>query len=267
MAKNKSFIKLEGTLDGLTFYQKDGESFVKTKGGVSRDRILNDPNYKRTRENMQEFSGCAKAGKALREAFATVVKLMGDSYISSRLTGVMKKINKNGTGLRGERTIDIVSNKEQLIGFEFNPKDPFSSKFYAPYDAPVLGASRNDVTVTIPDFDAGSFINPPEGATHCKIVLASGLVSNFEYETALDSYEPDNEEENGKGGTDYSDPIVLQGAVGSDTVLTVAITLGSGGMTPSVSNVIALGIIFYQEINGDLYELASGNGMQVIMVG
>ncbi|HAT64297.1 MAG TPA: hypothetical protein DCS66_06805, partial [Flavobacteriaceae bacterium] len=65
MAKNKSFIKLEGTLDGLTFYQKDGESFVKTKGGISRDRILNDQNFKRTRENMQEFSGCAKTGKAV----------------------------------------------------------------------------------------------------------------------------------------------------------------------------------------------------------
>ncbi len=267
MAKNKSFIKLEGTLDGLTFYQKDGESFVKTKGGISRDRILNDQNFKRTRENMQEFSGCAKTGKAVREAFASVVRLMGDSYISSRLTGVMKKINKNGTGLRGERTIDIASNKEQLIGFEFNPKDVFSSKFYAPYDAPVLGANRNDVTVTIPDFDTDFFINAPEGATHCKLVLASGLVSNYAYEAALDSYEPDNEEENGKGGTAYSAPILLKGDVGGDTVLNVNIPLGSGGITPSVSNLIALGIVFYQEINGDLYELASGNGMQIIMVG
>jgi len=267
MAKNNSFIKLEGTLDGLTFYEKDGENFVKTKSAISKNRIYNDPAFVRTRENNQEFSGCAKASKAVREAFASVVKLMGDTYIAARLTGVMKKINKNGTGLRGERTIDIATNKEQLVGFEFNPKDPFSSKFYAPYDAPVLGVNRNDVTVTIPDFDAGSFINPPEGATHCKIVLASGLVSNFEYEAALNTYEPDNEEENGKGGTDYSDPILLTGLVGSDTILTVDIPLGSGGITPSVSNVIALGIIFYQEINGDLYELASGNGMQVIMVG
>lgn len=266
MAKNKSFIKLEGTLDGLTFYQKDGESFVKTKGGVSRDRILNDQNYKRTRENMQEFSGCAKAGKAVREAFATVVKLMGDSYISSRLTGVMKKINKNGTGLRGEREIDIVSNKEQLIGFEFNPKDPFTSKFYAPYDAPVLNANRDMVTVTIPDFDAESFVNAPEGATHFKIVLASGLVSNYGYESALETYEPTDEEENGKGGTEYSAAIAIKGSVGAVTTLSVDLAIGAA-VPATVSNMVALGIVFYQEINSDLYELASGNGMQVVMVG
>ena len=55
MAKQKGFINLEGTLGGLTFYKSEGESFVKTAGGISKDRILKEARFKRTRENMSEF--------------------------------------------------------------------------------------------------------------------------------------------------------------------------------------------------------------------
>ena len=64
MAKNNSYLKFEGTLGGLTYYEKDGKSIVKVKSSVSKSRIEKDPNYKRTRENMQEFGGAAKASKA-----------------------------------------------------------------------------------------------------------------------------------------------------------------------------------------------------------
>lgn len=34
MAKLKSLLKIEGTLDGMTFYKKaDGQYYVRTKGG------------------------------------------------------------------------------------------------------------------------------------------------------------------------------------------------------------------------------------------
>ncbi|MCB0457893.1 MAG: hypothetical protein R2776_07360 [Flavobacteriaceae bacterium] len=266
MARNTSFIKLEGTLDGLTFYEKDGENFVKTKSAISKNRIANDAAFVRTRENNQEFSGCSKASKAVREAFATVVKLMGDTYITGRLTGIMKRINKNGVGVRGERAIDIVANKELLTGFEFNPKDTLSSQFYAPYAPPAFTLDRDGVTVLVPDFNASSFLNAPEGATHFKLVLASGLVSNYAYETALESYEPIDEDENGKGLVAFSAAYSVKGMVGAAITLTTDFSLGSA-LPATVSNMVALGIVFYQEINSELYELASGNGMQIITVG
>ncbi|WP_339895393.1 hypothetical protein [uncultured Algibacter sp.] len=42
MAKLKGIIKLEGTLDNLTFYKGQEGYLVKTKGGVSKERIQND---------------------------------------------------------------------------------------------------------------------------------------------------------------------------------------------------------------------------------
>ncbi len=49
MAKLKSLIKIEGTLDDLTFYKGKEGFLVRSKGGVSKKRINNDPAFARTR--------------------------------------------------------------------------------------------------------------------------------------------------------------------------------------------------------------------------
>ena len=132
MARNTSFIRLEGTLDGLTFYRKDGDNVVKTKSSVSKNRIMNDPVYKRTRENMTEFGGASKVGKTFRNAFANVVRLMADTYMNARLNKLMKLINRNGSGVRGERSFDMVAMRDVLLNFEFNITDTFGTQFFAP---------------------------------------------------------------------------------------------------------------------------------------
>lgn len=266
MAKNKSFIKLEGTLDGLTFYEKDGQSFVKTKSSVSKKRILSDPAYKRTRENMREFGGAAKAGKAVRSAFNSIAKIMGDSNLSGRLTGVMKQVNRNSAGIRGEREIDLVSHSALLEGFEFNQVDPLSAQFFPSYGVPTLNANRDVISWVVPDFDTDSFVSAPEGATHFRLLLAGGLVSNYEFVSALDQYEPTDEEENAFGLVAKSADIPLVGMVGSDITLSVDLGLGAA-VSSTVSTVAGIGIIFYQEINGQLYELAQGNALRIALVG
>lgn len=265
MAKLKSFVKLEGTLDGLTFYQKDGQSFVKTKSGVSRNRILKDRAFKRTRENMREFGGAARASKAFRDGYANIIKLMGDTYLSGRLTAVMRRIADLGTGIRGRRSIDIASNTELLNNFEFNKTRPLGAVFYPKYTAPSFDANRDIATWTVPDFETDSFVSPPEGATHFKLVLAAGLVSNYEFVVALDGYEPVEPAENSLGTTVYSDAIPLQGAVGSDTTLVADLGLGTA-LPVAVVATAAIGIVFYQEINSELYELSSGNTMRVATI-
>ena len=55
MAKQKGFIKVKGSLGGLTFYSANREELIRTTGGVDKSRIEKDPSFKRTRENMSEF--------------------------------------------------------------------------------------------------------------------------------------------------------------------------------------------------------------------
>ncbi|WP_191859556.1 hypothetical protein [Hanstruepera ponticola] len=266
MARNTSFIKLEGTLDGLTFYNKDGENVVKTKSSVSKNRIMNDPTYKRTRENMIEFGGASKVAKAFRDAFANVVRLMGDTYLSGRLNRTMKLINKNGSGVRGERDFDVVSMRDILLNFEFNLNDPFNTQFFAPSGLPSINATRDIVTWLVPDFDTDSYLRAPEGATHFKLVLAAGYVDNYVFEKTTETYVPTDELVNGRGDVFYSDAIALGGMVGADTTLTV--DMSALGVIPASSALFAtVGIVFYQEINSELYVLAQGNAMKVAVTG
>jgi hypothetical protein len=51
MARQKGILKIEGSLDDITFYKKGDSFLVRNKGGISKQRIANDPAFARTREN------------------------------------------------------------------------------------------------------------------------------------------------------------------------------------------------------------------------
>lgn len=51
MARQKSIIKLDGTIGDITFYKSKDGYLAREKGGVPADRIRNDPAFQRTREN------------------------------------------------------------------------------------------------------------------------------------------------------------------------------------------------------------------------
>ncbi|MCI2228512.1 hypothetical protein MC378_04985 [Polaribacter sp. MSW13] len=266
MAKQKGFIKLQGSLGGLTFYESSGQSIVKTTGGVDKSRITNDPTYKRTRENMSEFGASATVGKALRQGFGTIIKNIKDSTVTGRLTGVMKRINNMGSGVRGQREFDILTNKEILEGFEFNSKTPLNTVFYPEYTAPTLDANRSIATWVIPDFNTSNFLRAPEGATHFKLILASTVLSNYHYVSGLKKYEAVEPTDNKVNGINLSNAIPIEAMVGADTTLTV--DLGFAAVLPNtVAVVMATGILFYQEINSELYELSSANAMRISAVG
>jgi hypothetical protein len=266
MARNNGYINLDGTLGGLTFYRSNGISLVKTKNNVSKNRIMYDPAYRRTRENAQEFGGASRVGKAFREAFASVEKTMGDTYISGRMGGLMKRVNNNGSGIRGERNFDLVANSTLFHGFEFNKNTPFNAQFFAPSTGVTLNPARNIASWSIPDFNPENLIRNPESATHFKLVLAAGYVSNYAFQPATKSYEPIDPSLNGEGAVAYSANIPLTGMVGASTDLLV--DLSAFGAIPATSLLFAAtGIQFYQEINGTFYKFAQGNAMKIATTG
>ena len=266
MARNYSFVKLEGSLDDLTFYQKDGVNLVKKKSRVSKNRIMNDPTFKRTRENMREFAGAAKVGKAFRDCLAGVYHLMSDTYMGARINGRFKTINRTGAGPRGQRDFDVVDNSGMIVGFEYNRLEPFNSRFFAHYAIPSINPARDQVNWTVSDFDTDTYIFAPEAATHFRLVLAAGYVSDYSYSEVQEEYVPDTEDVNGMGLVANSAQLPLGGMVGSATTLTV--DMSSFGTIPVTSAMfVSIGIIFYQEINAVLYELKEGNAMKVVTAG
>lgn len=189
MAKANGILKIEGTIEDLTFYKKDGQSFVRKKGGIAKERIMNDSNFIRTRENGAEFTHSANSGKILRGAVGNLAFKAKDSKLSSRLLQLMSKIkNLDTASARGLRKVSIgvttTEGKQQLKGFDFNNRAHLKSVLFAPYE---LNTSTGEIGFT--NLIVAEHIHFPQGATHVSLQSAF-LNLDFGTETSNISYSP-----------------------------------------------------------------------------
>jgi hypothetical protein len=238
MAKQKGIIKLDGTIGGITFYKSQDGYLAREKGGVSADRIANDPNFQRTRENGEEFGRAGKAGKLLRNSIRAMLQNGSDSRMVSRLTQKMVEvIQEDTTNPRGLRNV-IDGEAELLEGFEFNISGKLGTTLYAPYTS-TIDRVAGTLAVSIPAFVPINMIAAPGGATHFKIVSA-GTEIDFENETFVMA---------------TSESAVLPW----DTTATALLNLSNAVTANSTHPLfLALGIEFFQEVNGQMYPLKNG---------
>ncbi len=249
MAKQKGIIKLDGTIGGITFYKSTQDGYLaREKGGVSGDRIANDPNFQRTRENGDEFGRAGKAGKLLRNSIRAMLQNASDSRMVSRLTQKMVEvIQEDATNPRGQRNV-IDGEAELLEGFEFNITGKLGTTLYAPYTS-TIDRVAGTLAVSVPAFVPLNMIAAPGGSTHFKIVSA-GTEVDFENETFVVA---------------TSETAVLPW----DTTATALINLSNAVTANSTHPLfLALGIEFYQEVNGQMYPLKNGayNALALVKV-
>ena len=249
MAKQKGIIKLDGTIGDITFYKStlDGH-LAREKGGVSGDRIANDPAFQRTRENGAEFGAAGKAGKTLRKAIRGLLQNASDSRMVSRLTQEMVKVlQADATNPRGQRNV-IDGEAEMLEGFEFNKNGKLGSTFFAPYTG-TIDRVTGALTVDIPAFVPQNLIDAAGGSTHYKIVSAGAEV-DFENEKFV---------------VDTKETAILPWDANPTAVINLANAVTANSTHPLF---LALGICFYQEVNGQMYPLKNGafNALALVKV-
>lgn len=264
MARQKGIIRIQGTMGGMTFYESGGSALVKEVSTVSKERILNDPDFELTRQNMAEFGGSASVGKALRAGLAAVMRSMGDRYVSARITRLIKQINTGGSGQRGQRTIDIGAGNTVLPGFEFARTTTFSSIFNAPFTY-TANAARTQITLDVPDFNAGNYISVPSGATHFRLVNAVTVLSSYLFNPASGKYDAVEPTLNGVSDVQYSGYISVSGMVGNTTTLQAVITPPSA-LTATVGVIGCIGIEFYQQVNATFNLMAGRNCLRLANV-
>lgn len=239
MARQKGIIKLKGTIGGITFYKtsQDGH-LAREKGGIEKSRIESDPAFQRTRENGSEFGRAGKAGKLLRTALRALLLNSADGRMVSRLTREMVKvIQADLVSERGLRNV-IDGEAELLVGFEFNIRGKLGTSLYAPFTSAIDRVS-GEITVDIPPFVPVNMIAAPSGTTHFKII-SGGAEIDFEAETFI---------------VETSETAILPW----NAVATVAIAQMNQVTAASTKPLfLALGIEFYQEVNGQMYPLKNG---------
>jgi hypothetical protein len=262
MARQKGIIKLKGTLGGITFYQRNGQDFLKEASAPDKNRILNDPAYARTRENNQEFGAAATIGKALRVGLVQEFDEMADSNATARIVKLIKQvISRDVAGVRGQRLFAPVVNKNMFVNFPFNESVSLDSKFLAPYTAAV-NAGRNQVTITIPDFNTGNFVHAPAGSTHFRIINLISVLSQYSFNTTIRKYEPADAANNSRNAFAASGFLAIGPNVGAVTTIVAAIT--PAPTLPATSALIScIGIEFYQQVGTQFYLLSSDNAMKI----
>jgi hypothetical protein len=211
---------------------------VREKGGIEKSRIESDPAFQRTRENGAEFGRAGKAGKMLRTALRALLINSADSRMVSRLTQQMVKvIQADLVNERGLRNV-IDGEAELLLGFEFNLRGKLGTTLYAPFVGAIDRVS-GEITVDIAPFIPANMIVAPSGTTHYKII-SGGAEIDFEDEVFTVA---------------TSETAILPW----DATLTVAVAQTNQVTAASTKPLfLALGIEFYQEVNGSMYPLKNG---------
>jgi hypothetical protein len=238
MAKQKGIIKLKGTIGDITFYKSKDGYVAREKGGVDANRIATDPAFQRTRENGAEFGRAGKAGRILRTAFRALLLNASDSRMVGRLTQrMMKVIQADAVNERGLRNV-IDGEAELLTGFEFNIRGKLGTSLYAPFQT-AIDRVTGVLTVDIPSFIPSNMVVAPSGTTHFKII-SGGAEIDFEEETFV---------------VENTETAILPWDATPTAVINQVNTVTANSTKPLF---LALGVEFYQQVNGQMYPLKNG---------
>ena len=238
MARQRGVIKLEGTLDDITFIKSIDGYIAKTKGGVPPSRILNDPQFARTRENMNEFKLAAFSGKDLRDPLNVMIHQAPDSRVVSRVLRLMSTIAKyDTTSPRGFRNVGVaIANPAALAllnGFEFNSRSQIASILFKPYTVTTLTG-----VIKIPGLIPINDVAPPTHATH---VTFFGAFAVVDFTTGASEIKYTNEVNLPIDGTS------------TDVILTP-----TGVPAIAGTKIYLLQMEYFQEINSVQYALNNG---------
>ncbi|EIA07090.1 hypothetical protein [Flavobacterium frigoris] len=248
MARQNGIIKLKGTIGDITFYKTKDGHLAREKGGVDASRIANDPAFQRTRENGAEFGRAGKAGKTLRTALRTLLLNSADSRMVSRLTQAMiKVIQADLVNERGLRNV-IDGEAELLVGFEFNVGGKLGTSLFAPF-AGSIDRVTGEISLMLASFVPANMIAAPGGTTHFKIISAGSEI-NFELETFV---------------TSNAETAILPWDMTATAVINHLNLVTPNSVSPLF---LAVGVEYYQEINGRMYPLKNGayNPLAVVQV-
>lgn len=101
MATYESFLKLNGTVGNLVFYNLNGKNVVRKKSGFNKNAFKKSASYEKVRQNSSEFGHCSKVGKVFRQCLEPYIKECDDALLYQKFAKLMTEI----------KDLDIISEK------------------------------------------------------------------------------------------------------------------------------------------------------------
>jgi len=263
MAIQTGAIKYRGSFKSIRNYMNlhDPNTYAGEKGGANRDLIMNNPAFARTRENMNEFSGCGAAVKAIRRGLQNLLPEQTDKLFTSRLMQVVKEINRRDVaGVHGKRAIIFSGERPYFATLVFNKLQDITDLLEKQlvWEHPLTKASAK-LTLT------ALTIKPvliPLGATHYRVQNHLSIISDYTYVEANRRYEPMTML-NAMSAFEYS-PYTPVGTALTDEI-DVAFPVGT---LPGDDDTViqCVGIEFYLKSGATSYLPLKGSSMKIIDV-
>lgn len=265
MGKQYGPLEIRGVIGGMQFGRNsDGSPGVKKARRFSLHALKVGKNYARTRDNNAEFTGSARATHGLRLALGERVRLFADRLLTARLMALTYRVLAKGPGAGGSRTFEVGPNAVDFRNLELSASERFRGRFQAPFTLAV-NPDRNVATVDVPAFDTDYQLRCPNGATHYRLILVAGSLSDYAYTGQSDVYAAVNPGLAGLTSLVESGIAPALGVVQPQLQL-VASLPGSPVLPSSAGLVVSLGVEFFRMVNSQAQLLASGNAMQVVGV-
>lgn len=106
MATYESFIKLNGTVGDLVFYNLNGKNVVRKKSGFNKNAFKKSPTYEKVRQNSSEFGHCSKIGKVFRQCLEPYIRVCSDPLLYQKFAKLMTEIKDlDAISEKGKRTV------------------------------------------------------------------------------------------------------------------------------------------------------------------
>ena len=185
-------IQYIGTIDDLTAYKtrNSDKVIVRRKKFISHNAFKTEPQYDAMRRNNAEFTGCAYAGKVVRNALGSLLRL-ADYNVSPAINKFCKAIQKQDTvGELGKRSIVFSAYKDALTAIVLNKRYLFESVVRQRPVVELLrpeGALHLHFGELIPGFN----IQFPWKSSHFRFIISLGVIGDLHdkgkgYDTSYD---------------------------------------------------------------------------------
>ena len=164
-------------IGNLSAYRMRGvdKIVVRRKGGASKKRIKNDPEFENTRRNNTEFSGRALGVRYMMRALLPL-KSVGDYNIAGPINKLMKHVqDRDEVNELGKRSVQLSMHGSLLEGFSLNCYSIFENVVKAPL---TYSVSRETLTakVEIPELVPGVNFSPSQKYPLFSVMAVLGVV-------------------------------------------------------------------------------------------
>lgn len=261
MAKQKGFIKIKGTIQGLCYYKLNGKDIVRKASGPSKERINTDPAFVNVKANNQEFAAAVLMSKAITKGLGPISKKFKDTYMQSRLTGACRKIIQKGNGYLGQREVNLLNKSDELIGFQLNKTQVFNQIYTAQIKV-IHNEQQNEITIAIPKSLKSHLNKLPKNASHFILTTAISYISSYQWKEIVKAYQPLHVNQNGMGVITQSQPLGVNNEHQNIQML-VQVPIKK---TAKIALTIWLGINYLKEVNGEFLELETVKAMECIAI-